>query len=57
MCGICGELRFDHEQPDKTRIQQMQSKLANRGPDSEGVYMDGPLGFGRDYLPATKYLP
>jgi asparagine synthase (glutamine-hydrolysing) len=50
MCGICGELRFDHAQPDESRIRRMQSKLANRGPDSEGVYMDGPLGFGHRRL-------
>ncbi len=50
MCGICGELRFDHTHPGKDRIQQMQSKLVGRGPDSEGIYMDGPLGFGHRRL-------
>jgi asparagine synthase (glutamine-hydrolysing) len=50
MCGICGELRFDAGEPDLAGLQRMMARLARRGPDHEGVYVDGPLAFGHRRL-------
>ena len=50
MCGICGEIRFDHAVPDKARIKRMTDKLARRGPDSEGSYFHANTGLGHRRL-------
>jgi asparagine synthase (glutamine-hydrolysing) len=50
MCGICGELRFDGTPPDRARIHRMMDRLARRGPDSAGDYIDGPAGLGHRRL-------
>ncbi|MDT8382889.1 MAG: N-acetylglutaminylglutamine amidotransferase [Gammaproteobacteria bacterium] len=50
MCGICGELRFDGSAPEAATLSRMNEKLARRGPDDEGVYISGPLGFGHRRL-------
>ena len=50
MCGICGELRFDATSPDMAMIERMSEKLARRGPDHAGTFLDGPLAFGHRRL-------
>jgi len=50
MCGICGELRFDGRSPDQNTLTRMTDKLARRGPDARGEYMDGPVAFGHRRL-------
>ncbi len=50
MCGICGELRFDHQLPDPKTIGRMMGQLVRRGPDSEGMFRDGPLALGHRRL-------
>lgn len=50
MCGICGELRFDKQLPNPDLIQRMSAKLARRGPDSQGMFNDGPVAFGHRRL-------
>ncbi len=50
MCGICGELRFDQQPTSVTNIQAMLAVLAPRGPDGEGTYFDGSVGFGHRRL-------
>ena len=50
MCGICGEIRFDNAVPDKARIHRMMAKLARRGPDSEGCYIQANVGLGHRRL-------
>ncbi|HEY1789396.1 MAG TPA: asparagine synthase (glutamine-hydrolyzing) [Verrucomicrobiae bacterium] len=47
MCGICGQLRLDGDQPvDAETIQRMARTMFHRGPDDSGYFYDGPLGFG-----------
>src|SRR5215471_845652 len=47
MCGICGQFNFGHLEPVKRRdIEAMTRTLVHRGPDDEGHYVAGPLGFG-----------
>ncbi len=50
MCGICGELRFDGAVPDRARIHRMMDRLARRGPDHAGDYIEGPAGLGHRRL-------
>ena len=50
MCGICGELRFDNTSPNPDRIEQMKTKLEQRGPDSEGSYFNDAIGLGHRRL-------
>lgn len=50
MCGLCGELRLDGRSADMAAIQAMTKKLEQRGPDHEGIFSDGPLGFGHRRL-------
>jgi asparagine synthase (glutamine-hydrolysing) len=47
MCGICGQLNFANQAPVSRRdLERMAASIIHRGPDDEGYYLDGPLGFG-----------
>jgi asparagine synthase (glutamine-hydrolysing) len=47
MCGICGQYNFGSGAPVRRRdLEQMTRSIAHRGPDDEGYYVAGPLGFG-----------
>ena len=47
MCGICGPFNFLHGKPVYPEtIRRMADSIAHRGPDDEGYYMSGSLGFG-----------
>ena len=50
MCGICGELRFDNQLPDRSLIERMKEKLQKRGPDSDGTFVKAPVAFGHQRL-------
>lgn len=50
MCGICGELRFDDNAPDKAALRRMLPKLERRGPDFEAIYTTGSLALGHRRL-------
>ena len=50
MCGICGQLRFDGDTPSSESLDNMMNKLARRGPDSNGKWLDGAIGFGHQRL-------
>ena len=50
MCGICGELKFDGQPPDKDVLRRMLARLERRGPDHEGQYIDGRVAFGHRRL-------
>ena len=50
MCGICGQLRFDGDTPSSESLDNMMSKLARRGPDSNGKWLEGKIGFGHQRL-------
>lgn len=46
MCGICGKLALDKlEQIQQSELQKMVDPIIHRGPDDEGFYIDGNLGF------------
>ena len=45
MCGICGLVSLDGATPpDANALSEMNERLVHRGPDSEGVLIDGPVG-------------
>jgi len=47
MCGVCGILNFDHSMDiEDHRIAQMTKSLSHRGPDNQGVWVNGPIGLG-----------
>jgi len=51
MCGIVGRFNFKtHTPAAPPLLAAMAHLLAHRGPDEEGVYTDGPLGFGHRRL-------
>ena len=50
MCGICGQLRFDKEMVSSKSLVDMMRKLARRGPDSNGKWLEDKIGFGHQRL-------
>jgi len=50
VCGICGEFRFGQGRPDLTAVGRMTDTLRRRGPDHEGIWVDGPVAFGQRRL-------
>lgn len=47
MCGICGQFNFVHQEPVYPEtVRRMARSITHRGPDDEGYYFAGSLGFG-----------
>lgn len=47
MCGICGQYNFGTQAPVlRQDLERMTRSIAHRGPDDEGYFLAGPLGFG-----------
>lgn len=46
MCGIVGVIRFDEKPVEKKLITSMMQVIKHRGPDDEGVFIDGHVGLG-----------
>jgi asparagine synthase (glutamine-hydrolysing) len=43
MCGICG-IASGRDSVDEERLRRMSATLTHRGPDSEGMHLDGAIG-------------
>jgi len=51
MCGICGIFEFDHSKlVTRHDVEKMNGTLSHRGPDDQGVYVDGGIGLGHRRL-------
>ncbi|MEY2422448.1 MAG: hypothetical protein QOI95_2515 [Acidimicrobiaceae bacterium] len=50
MCGIAGIVRFDGAPVDRAALAEMVARLAHRGPDDRGVWIDESVGFGHTRL-------
>lgn len=50
MCGIVGIVRFDGRPVDPQAIAAMGRQLVHRGPDDDGAWVDGSVGFGHTRL-------
>jgi asparagine synthase (glutamine-hydrolysing) len=46
MCGFVGMVALSGAKAVPSVIQQMTAVLRHRGPDDEGMYISGPVGFG-----------
>jgi asparagine synthase (glutamine-hydrolysing) len=47
MCGICGQFNYSSGEPvDSDVVRRMARSIAHRGPDDEGFFIAGPVGFG-----------
>lgn len=53
MSGICGIVRFNGQAIKKEEIQNMLNAMKNRGNDSEGMWVEGNVGFGHKMLWTT----
>jgi asparagine synthase (glutamine-hydrolysing) len=50
MCGISGIVNFSGNPVHRDKLQLMNDIQAHRGPDGEGIWIDGPLGLGHRRL-------
>ena len=50
MCGISGVLNYSNSLVDFKVLKRMNNTIAHRGPDGEGFWSDGPVGFGHRRL-------
>jgi asparagine synthase (glutamine-hydrolysing) len=51
MCGICGKVQFDQNgSVHPALIRDMLGTIRHRGPDDQGVYSSGQVGFGHARL-------
>jgi len=50
MCGICGQLRFDLTVVKTNDLENMMAKIARRGPDDKGLWINNNVGFGHRRL-------
>jgi asparagine synthase (glutamine-hydrolysing) len=47
MCGITGIVNVDRRiQADPAQVRKMCAAIVYRGPDEEGIYLNGPVGLG-----------
>jgi len=46
MCGIAAVIETHGGSPDMSMLKRMMDSLAHRGPDDEGMYLDGSIGLG-----------
>ncbi|MDA7546265.1 asparagine synthase (glutamine-hydrolyzing) [Alphaproteobacteria bacterium] len=50
MCGITGIFDTSGSQVSKKTLQKMNDTIKHRGPDGEGLYIEGPIGLGHRRL-------
>ena len=51
MCGICGKIYFEMDRHvDPNLVKRMADSMHHRGPDDEGAYVSGNVGFGHRRL-------
>jgi len=50
MCGICGQLNFDKSIVQADPLQRMSLSMNHRGPDDEGIYLNGIIGLAHRRL-------
>ncbi|MGH8577913.1 MAG: asparagine synthase (glutamine-hydrolyzing), partial [Gammaproteobacteria bacterium] len=50
MCGIAGRFNLDGRPAAAAEIIAMRDVMVHRGPDDEGLFLDGPVGLGHRRL-------
>ncbi len=57
MCGIVGQLNFDNSPISAVVLQKMTDVISHRGPDGEGHWIEGNIGFGHRRLSIIDLSP
>jgi asparagine synthase (glutamine-hydrolysing) len=58
MCGIAGKVALDpRARVDEALLRRMTRAIAHRGPDDEGVWVDGAIGLGARRLAVIDLSP
>ena len=57
MCGIAGILNRDGEPVSPVLLKRMTDAIAHRGPDGEGLYIEGSVGLGHRRLAIIDLSP
>ena len=57
MCGIAGQVTADRRPVDYARISAMGNRLRHRGPDDQGVYVNGHVGLAHRRLSVIDLSP
>lgn len=57
MCGIAGFFNGGGEAADPAIVARMTAAIAHRGPDGDGVFVDGPVGLGHRRLAIIDLSP
>lgn len=57
VCGIAGEVRLDGGRADGDALSAMGRACAHRGPDGEGQWANGPVGFAHRRLAVLDLTP
>jgi len=57
MCGIVGVFHLNGDTVSPAVLQAMTDSVSHRGPDGEGHFIDGPLGFGHRRLAVIDLSP
>jgi asparagine synthase (glutamine-hydrolysing) len=50
LCGISGIYRFDEKPVEQATLERMKNSMRHRGPDDEGLFLDGPVGLAHNRL-------
>jgi asparagine synthase (glutamine-hydrolysing) len=50
MCGIAGAIRLDGAPVDEQALRRAARAISHRGPDDEGIHLDGPVGLAHRRL-------
>ena len=50
MCGIAGVFNINEEPVSLSQLKKMNGTIAHRGPDGEGYYTNGNIGFSHRRL-------
>jgi asparagine synthase (glutamine-hydrolysing) len=57
MCGICGVLELSGAPANRELVARMTRSISHRGPDGEGIFVDGELGLGHRRLAIVDLSP
>ena len=57
MCGIAGILNFKDVPANEGHIRQMTGAMSHRGPDADGILVEGPLALGHRRLAIIDLSP
>jgi asparagine synthase (glutamine-hydrolysing) len=50
MCGICGILNMNGSPVEEAVLRSMNAAITHRGPDGDGIHLQGPVGLGHRRL-------